>query len=179
MRPWLEKGMNLVGIYCDVSYAPQGGKKCSRHRGHDWWRSDSLQALMTVLGVEEPPAVITYGDSQAAIAIVRQPDGQWRTRHLRLRSYALRERSRLGTWQIYHLEGTRLIADFLTKAIVPGQRPGSCELNRKGERGTVRIASKALKTWRDRRNTLAQENTRPHAARLPWNQFHFRPTGLA
>ena len=117
MRPWLEKGMNLVGIYCDVSYAPQGGKKCSRHRGHDWWRSDSLQALMTVLGVEEPPAVITYGDSQAAIAIVRQPDGQWRTRHLRLRSYALRERSRLGTWQIYHLEGTKLIADFLTKAI--------------------------------------------------------------
>ena len=79
---------------------------------------DSLQALMTeVLGVEEPPAVVTYGDSQAAIAIVRQPDGPWRTRHLRLRSHALRERSRLGTWQIYHLEGTKLIADFLTKAI--------------------------------------------------------------
>ena len=28
---------------------------------------------------------------------------------------------------------------------LPGQRPGSCELTRKGERGTVRTASKALK----------------------------------
>ena len=74
---------------------------------------DSLQALLgEVLGLGGVPSVVTYGDSQAAIAIIQQPDGPWR-----LRSYALRERARLGTWQIYHLEGSKLIADFLTKAI--------------------------------------------------------------
>ena len=140
--------MNLVEIYCDVSYAPQGEKSVQGIVGMvgggvvQWESSrqscmalstaeaellayiessvmgDSLQALLgEVLGLGELPSVVTYGDSQAAIAIIQQPDGPWRTRHLRLRSYALRERARLGIWQIYHLEGSKLIADFLTKAI--------------------------------------------------------------
>ena len=45
------------------------------------------------------------------------------------------------------------------------------ELTRKGERGTVRTASKAFETWRDRHNRLAQENTRPHTALLPCEQI--------
>ena len=128
-----ERNINLVEIYCDVSYAPQGEKSVQGiiamvGGGVVQWESsrqscmalstaeaellgyiessvmgDSLQALMTeVLGVEEPPAVVTYGDSQAAIAIIRQPDGPGRTRHLRLRSHALRERWELGrstTWR--------------------------------------------------------------------------------
>ena len=41
---------------------------------------DSLQALLgEVLGLGELPSVVTYGDSQAAIAIIRQPDGPRRT----------------------------------------------------------------------------------------------------
>ena len=143
-----ERSMDLVEIYCDVSYAPQGEKSVQGivamiGGGVVQWESsrqscmalstaeaellayiessvmgDSLQALLgEVLGLGELPSVVTYGDSQAAIAIIQQPDGPWRTRHLRLRSYALRERARLGTWQIYHMEGSKLIADFLTKAI--------------------------------------------------------------
>ena len=115
--------MNLVEIYCDVSYAPQGEKSVQGivgvvGGGVVQWESsrqscmalstaeaellayiessvmgDSLQALLgEVLGLGELPSVVTYGDSQAAIAIIQQPDGPWRTRHLRLRSYALRER---------------------------------------------------------------------------------------
>ena len=118
-----ERSMNLVEIYCDVSYAPQGEKSIQGIVGMvgggvvQWESSrqgcmalstaeaellayiessvmgDSLQALLgEVLGLGELPSVVTYGDSQAAIAIIQQPDGPWRTRHLRLRSYALRER---------------------------------------------------------------------------------------
>ena len=60
---------------------------------------------------------IIYGDNTAAIAILENPDGPWRTRHLRLRATALRERLKDGSWIIRHLPGVKLVADFLTKII--------------------------------------------------------------
>ena len=54
----------------------------------------------------------------AAISIIQNPDGPWRTRHLRLRASVLKERLREGSWRIFHLDGKRLIADVFTKAIV-------------------------------------------------------------
>lgn len=77
---------------------------------------DSLQALWTEVH-GETPEIVTYGDSQAAISIVRNPDGPWRTRHLRLRANVLRERAQQGRWKIFHMAGTQLIADYLTKSI--------------------------------------------------------------
>ena len=57
------------------------------------------------------------GDNTAAIAILENPDGPWRTRHLQLRATALRERLKYGSWIIRHLPGVKLVADFLTKII--------------------------------------------------------------
>ena len=63
------------------------------------------------------PEAVTYGDIMAAISIIQNPDGPWRTRHLRLRASVLKERLQEGSWRIFHLDGKRLIADVFTKAI--------------------------------------------------------------
>ena len=48
------------------------------------------------------------------------PDGGWRTRHLRLRSSCLREllKSEPQNWKVRHQKGTDLPADMLTKPIL-------------------------------------------------------------
>ena len=123
----LERSTSLVELYSDISYAPQGEKSVQgivamvAGATLQWETSrqsylalstaeaelysyvealtmgDSLQALWTeVRG--ETPEIVTYGGSQAAISIVRNPDGPWRTRHLRLRANVLRERAQQGRW---------------------------------------------------------------------------------
>ena len=82
---------------------------------------DSLCAILDITeggcwSAKEAERVI-YGDNTAALAIVQSPSGPWRTRHLRLRSNVLRERVREGEWQIRHLPGSGLVADYLTKAV--------------------------------------------------------------
>ena len=82
---------------------------------------DSLCAILDITeggcwSAKEAERVI-YGDNMAALAIVQSPSGPWRTRHLRLRSNVLRERVREGEWQIRHLPGSGLVADYLTKAV--------------------------------------------------------------
>ena len=142
----LERSTSLVELFSDISYAPQGEKSVQgivamiAGATLQWETSrqsclalstaeaelysyvealtmgDSLQALWTeVRG--ETPEIVTYGDSQAAISIVRNPDGPWRTRHLRLRANVLRGRAQQGRWKIFHMAGTQLIADYLTKSI--------------------------------------------------------------
>ena len=46
------------------------------------------------------------------------PDGPWRTRHLRLRSFVLRERLASREWHVEHVPGAELAADLLTKPVV-------------------------------------------------------------
>ena len=58
-----------------------------------------------------------YGDNAAAVAIATGPPTSWRSRHLRLRSAALREKVEAGTLQVYHLRGEWMPADALTKAL--------------------------------------------------------------
>ena len=82
---------------------------------------DSLCAILDITeggcwSAKEAERVI-YGDNTAALAIVQSPSGPWRTRHLRLRSNVLRERVREGEWQMRHLPGSGLVADYLTKAV--------------------------------------------------------------
>ena len=60
---------------------------------------------------------VIYGDNQSAQSIIVNPDGPWRTRHLRLRSYVLREQVASKAWLVRHIEGTKLVADFLTKGV--------------------------------------------------------------
>ena len=78
---------------------------------------DSLASLIEVVEGRKIGQKIIYGDNTAAIAILENPDGPWRTRHLWLRATALRERLKDGSWIIRHLPGVKLVADFLTKII--------------------------------------------------------------
>ena len=63
---------------------------------------------------------VIYGDNSSALSILMNPDGGWRTRHLRLRSACLRELLRKDpqNWKVRHQKGTDLPADMLTKPIV-------------------------------------------------------------
>ena len=84
----------------------------------------STEALLTVIHdtptVNEPFEKVIYGDNSSALSILTNPDGGWRTRHLRLRSSGLREllREEPQTWKIRHQRGVDLPADMLTKPIV-------------------------------------------------------------
>ena len=81
---------------------------------------DSLAALVNVLegsGDEKGTECRLGGDNQAGLRILEAPDGPWRTRRLRLRAHALRERVKWGAWKVIHIPGQHLIADFLTKPI--------------------------------------------------------------
>ena len=85
----------------------------------------SAEALMKVLhspmtkgndGFEK----VIYGDNTSALSILMNPDGGWRTRHLRLRSSCLRELLKEDPegWKARHQKGTDLPAHMLTKPIV-------------------------------------------------------------
>ena len=81
---------------------------------------DSLAALTNVLegtGDGTGTECRLGGDNQAGLRILEAPDGPWRTRHLRLRAHALRERVKWGAWKVIHIPGQHLVADFLTKPI--------------------------------------------------------------
>ena len=58
------------------------------------------------------------GDNLSGLQLLVAPDGPWRTRHLRLRSYVLRERIASGAWVAEHVPGTQLSVDLMTKPIV-------------------------------------------------------------
>ena len=77
---------------------------------------DSVSAVLDCLEggpwLQGDAEKILYGDSLSGVALLTNPDGPWRTRHLRLRAFALRERVRDGSWKLRHVKG-----DFLTKAI--------------------------------------------------------------
>ena len=77
---------------------------------------DAVASLISeILGVD--PEVQLLGDNQACIAIVSGPPTSWRSRHLRLRAAALRERLDSGQWTLVHLPGQFLPADLLTKVL--------------------------------------------------------------
>ena len=84
----------------------------------------STEALMMVVHDSpkdnEPFEKVVYGDNSSALSILTNPDGGWRTRHLRLRSSGLREllKNDPQNWKIRHQRGTDLPADMLTKPIV-------------------------------------------------------------
>ena len=60
---------------------------------------------------------VAWCDNQAAITILVNDGGSWRTRHLRMRSAFARQSVMRGEWQIAHLPGEKMIADIGTKAL--------------------------------------------------------------
>ena len=81
--------------------------------------TQSVEALLMVVKPQVEFEKVLYGDNSSALAILQNPDGPWRTRHLRLRAHCLREKLRCetGSWKVRHQKGTALMADLLTKPI--------------------------------------------------------------
>eukprot|EP00435_Cladocopium_sp_Y103_P068514 s1206_g31.t1 len=75
--------------------------------------------------LDEPPhsvEKILYGDNAAAISMAHGTGtSSWRTRHLRVRASFLKEAldgvTPDGLWKLFHLRGTELVADGLTKPL--------------------------------------------------------------
>ena len=85
--------------------------------------SQSGEAVSALVGeiLDSTPERRLLGDNAASISIAAGPPTAWRTRHLRLRASALRERLECGEWTVQHLVGEHLPADLFTKAL-PVQR---------------------------------------------------------
>lgn len=65
--------------------------------------------------LEEPQQLELLGDNRAALILHSGQGRGWRTRHLRLRSFALIEAVRNQEVFMYHRPGKYLLADALTK----------------------------------------------------------------
>ena len=74
---------------------------------------------IAVIAEEVFPEVIrrVWSDSQAAISILTNEGGNWRTRHLRMRAAAARQSISRGDWALQHQMGESMIADVGTKAL--------------------------------------------------------------
>ena len=77
----------------------------------------SLSELLSLLNY--PTKKILEGDSKAALCQVTSDAGSWRTRHLRLRAWKLREVMMGGDsqWASRHVPGGELVADGLSKPL--------------------------------------------------------------
>ena len=135
----------LLECYSDSSFAPEGeeshGSFLILLDGMPiFWRS-GCQALVTlstaetelmemVDGMSAGEAVfvlvkevfkkvrrVLWSDSQSAISILTTEGGNWRTRHLKMRSSYARQAVMRGEWQVGHKPGEVMIADIGTKAL--------------------------------------------------------------
>lgn len=81
---------------------------------------ESVASLLTVFSFDVQRKLI--GDCKSALAQLTQDTGSWRTRHLRIRSAKLREsiQDPAGQWSAEHCEGSKLVADGLTKPLQGG-----------------------------------------------------------
>ena len=81
--------------------------------------TESLEGLVRELhpGVPGFPACQAFCDNLASISIASFESGNWRTRHLRVRSQAFRERLQSGKWHLSHLKGEHMLADIATKVL--------------------------------------------------------------
>ena len=78
-------------------------------------RSSSLKPLLDDFEQTEI-SFVSYTDNTAATSLVQLAGGPWRTRHLRIRGFWLRER--LGDkWKMFHIPGSVLPAHIGTKTL--------------------------------------------------------------
>ena len=77
---------------------------------------DAFDALLGDLFSEYPKSLMI--DNQAAIQLISEESGAWRTRHLRLRANHLRWRITRVDWRINHCPGSVMVADIGTKPLL-------------------------------------------------------------
>ena len=66
---------------------------------------------------QRPYAKVIKIDNQAAVNLLSEPAGGWRTRHLRLRASHLRWQLSRADWMTEAIPGAEQIADVGTKAM--------------------------------------------------------------
>ena len=140
------EGSPTLVTYTDSSYAPDGDKSHGRAVTF-WgtcpisWRSsrqplvttssaetelvaahhgcqqmESVDALLEDFG-ERPSKRIIYVDNAAAITLATSEGGSWKTRHLKVRHRALRQRVEQGWVEVMFCPGDQQLADGLTKLL--------------------------------------------------------------
>ena len=149
--------------YSDASFAPQGGRSigCSLacYLGCPIsWRCgrqplvslsvaeaeliEAVNAIQMVYGLSsftseirpDPPRLGLYVDNQAAVGLCSEAAGTWKTRHLRVRAFHLREAVRLKEITLRHIPGVSQLGDLGTKAF---SKPRLLELCRMWGLGTT------------------------------------------
>ena len=131
--------------FSDASFSPEGGPSHGclvvlLNGSAVFWRSGKQQLITlstaecelvefvnTITAGESIYAVlqelttktrkIGWCDSRAALGILENEGGNWRTRHLRFRSAYVRQLVQSGEWIACHVPGTSMIADLGTKAL--------------------------------------------------------------
>ncbi|CAE7205329.1 GIP [Symbiodinium sp. CCMP2592] len=78
---------------------------------------DSLAVLLNELYSSQGFRKILLNDNAAAIGILAADTNSWRTRHLKIRAGALREKVALFEWEVLHLDGQHNTADIGTKIL--------------------------------------------------------------
>ena len=76
---------------------------------------DAFDALLSDVFGNYPKSLLI--DNQAAIQLISEESGAWRTRHLRLRANHLRWRISRMDWRVNHCPGERMLADIRTKPL--------------------------------------------------------------
>ena len=140
------EGDPMLVTYTDRSYAPDGDKshggavtfwgtcpiswRSSRQAlvttssaetelvaaHHGCQQMESVDALLEDFG-ERPSRRVIYVDNAAAITLATSEGGSWKTRHLKVRHRALRQRVEQGWVDVMFCPGDQQLADGLTKLL--------------------------------------------------------------
>ena len=96
-----------------------------------------LPILVDLRQSEVQPCLVS--DNAAAISLVNNEGGAWRTRHLKMRAQAARERRETGAWLFAHVAGRHNAADIGTKVLAAprfrelisllGMLPATCQMS--------------------------------------------------
>ena len=139
-------GSPTLATYTDSSYAPDGDRshggavtfwgtcpvawRSSRQQlvttssaetelvaaHHGCQQMESIDALLMDMG-ETPGQRVIYVDNAAAITLATSEGGSWKTRHLKVRHRALRQRVEQGWVDVVYCPGDQQLADGLTKLL--------------------------------------------------------------
>ena len=136
---------HFVEGFSDASFAPYGSRSvgCSLTRYLEQpvsWRCgrqalvslsvaeaeliEAINATQMTYGIiaiteelhECPAEIIIKVDNSAAVGLSNESSGSWKTRHLKVRAFHLREAVRLRELRIEHIPGAQQLGDLGTKA---------------------------------------------------------------
>ncbi|OLQ09932.1 Copia protein [Symbiodinium microadriaticum] len=140
-----ESTQHVIVGYSDASFAPQGSRSfgcsvaCYLNQPISWRCGrqslialsvaeaeliEAINAVQMMQGLaaftgelhDEPPRMQLRVDNSAAVGLSNESAGTWKTRHLRVRAYHLREAVRLKQLSIVHVAGVDQLGDLGTKA---------------------------------------------------------------